>query len=445
MPGPGAPIWAWTRRRADAYPAAVRHAAVLALWGALAACSGRGAPPAGAASPQPPGGTPPPPGPVVLSDAVVGLGPATDVAFLPDGRMLVTQKTGELLVRGDDGVVRPAARFDVDDDSEKGLLGVAVDPAYAQTRRLFLYYSRAGGPDDDKNRVVSIRLAADATMEAGSERVLVAGLHGPANHDGGGLAIGPDGMLYVGVGDSGFNGPGPEDLSEPTNHYGTCLSNANGKILRVALDGAIPADNPLVGLAQVTACGAPGDPIATTGRAAPRREIWAWGFRNPWRFWFDPVTQRLWVGDVGERTYEEVDVVQGGKHHGWPWREGPHGFPTSKCREVVPDAGDCVDPVYHCRHGAAADGVDGGCESITGGLIVDSARWPAEERGRYVFADNVSGSIYSVAVDAARAGVVPGTRRELAHVTGGLPVSLRPVPEGAAGPSRAMRPGSTAT
>jgi glucose/arabinose dehydrogenase len=394
------------------------HALAAGLAAALAvACSGQGTPP------------PPPAGPVVLTDFAVGLGQVTDVAFLPDGRMLFTQKTGELMLRGGDGAVKQAARFAVDTESEKGLLGVVVDPAFATNGRLFLYYSQAGGTDDDKNRAVSIRLGADGVLVPGSEQVLVSGLHGPANHDGGALAIGPDGMLYVGVGDSGFNGPGPEDQSEPTNHFGTCLSNANGKILRVALDGRIPADNPLAGVAQATACGAPADPISGTGLAPPRREIWAWGFRNPWRFWFDPMTGRLWVGDVGEATFEEVDVAQAGKHHGWPWREGPHGFPVAKCREVVPDAGDCVDPVYHCRHGAASEGIDGDCQSITGGLIVDSPGWPEAERGRYVFGDNVNGRIYSVAVDAARTGVVAGSRRLLATAQGG-PVSLRQGPDG---------------
>jgi glucose/arabinose dehydrogenase len=363
---------------------------------------------------------------------VQGLGQTTDLAFLPDGRMLVTEKEGRLaLVEG--GTARQVAQFQVDTRSEKGLLGVVVDPAFATTRRIFLYLSladSAGGTNLDRNRVISVRLGADGTLEQGSEAVLVRGLRGPANHDGGGLAVGPDGLLYVGVGDTGCNnGRPPEPPQDPTNYFATCLSNANGKILRIGLDGAIPADNPLASVAGVTACGATcGTPVLDAPLAPPRREIWAWGFRNPWRFAFDPATGLLWVADVGEVSYEELTIAEKGRHHGWPWREGRHGWPRSRCRDVRPDAGACVEQVYECTRNAAA-GIDGGCQSITGGEFLTGPRWPEALRGRYVFADNVNSRLWSIELTPDRRGVVPGSRRDLMRADG-MPVSIRRGPEG---------------
>lgn len=371
-----------------------------------------------------------------ISDVVTGLGPVTDFAFLPgsDGRMMITEKSGELKVWRPGGKAVTVARFPVDEASEKGLLGVVADPDFARTRRLFLYYSLAddaGGTRLDRHRVVSVVLRPDDSLVPGSEKLLVRGLRGPANHDGGALAIGPDGKLYIGVGDTGCNsGRPPEPPTAPTNYFPTCLSNANGKILRINLDGTIPADNPLMKIEKVPACGercsAAIDPRVT---APPRKEIWAWGFRNPWRFWFDSRTGKLWVGDVGEITYEEIGIAVAGRHHGWPWREGPHGWPITRCSEIGPPGGPCVDPVYHCRHGGGSDGNDGDCQSITGGVIVDSCRWPEGWRGRYLFGDNANARLWTLRVNPARDGVIAGSREDLGRLAG-IPVSIHLGPNG---------------
>lgn len=356
----------------------------------------------------------------------------TDLAFLPGGAMVIVEKGGGVRVRSASGAVTRAGAFDVDDESEKGLLGVAVHPAFATNRVLFFYLSasdRAGGSDLDRHRVVAVPLGEDGKLQQDRAKVIVSGLRGPANHDGGALAIGPDGKLYVGVGDTGCNsGRRPEPPYGPTNFFATCLTNGNGKILRVNLDGSIPDDNPLAKVAAATACGATCR-AAPEGTAPPRRDIWAWGFRNPWRFTFDPATGHLWVGDVGEVEIEEVTIARAGRHHGWPWREGSSGWPGARCRETRPDTGDCVEPVYACRHGGAAGGLDGDCVSITGGVFLAGEGWPASERGRYLFADNVNGRVWTLALDAARTGVVKGSRREALRLPG-APVSLRVGPDG---------------
>jgi glucose/arabinose dehydrogenase len=406
------------------------------------------------------------------SSFVSGMGEVTDFRRLPDGRLVIITRTGTAYVRAaGGGAPVEAGVFSVDTESEKGLLGLAVDPQFATNQRLYFYYSAGGsapvpGSDANRHRVVARVLSAGDQL--GPEILLLQNLRGPANHDGGALEVGPDGYLYVGVGDSGNNS---ETVAEPpytpTNFYGTCLADhptqyggGNGKILRIALDGSIPPSNPLVGAINVTACApGPATPISLVNLGPPRPEIFAWGFRNPFRLWADPRTGLLWVGDVGEISYEEIDVVQPGRHHGWPWREGGHGWPTAKCRDVRigTAAGgllpilddDCVEPVYFCRHDNTANldqSVDGGCRSIAGGQIVDECQWPAAYRGLYYFADSPTGALYALTPTAARDGIV-GERMDIGTIDPGLPVTLRTGNDGAlyvavfpyGGPGRIVR------
>jgi glucose/arabinose dehydrogenase len=383
----------------------------------------------------------------VQADFLTELGDVTDFRWLPDGRLVVINKGGTVVVRpAGGGSLVTAGTFNVDTSSEKGLLGIAVDPSFTTNRRLYFYYSASGGSGSDKHRVVMRTLrTADSMLDAG-ETVLLSGLRGPANHDGGGIDIGPDGLLYAGVGDTGCNsGQATEPIYTPTNFYGTCLADAganhgggNGKVLRIGLDASIPPSNPLVGATNVTACGAScGDPIDPGMLGSPRPEIFAWGFRNPFRLWVDPMTGRVWVGDVGEITFEEVTIVSPGRHHGWPWREGAKGWPASKCQDVRSGTGamsapiqdlDCVDPVYFCAHGSEP-GVDGGCQAVTGGQIVDSCTWPDPFRGRYVFGDSSTASLWTLTPNGARDGIVGG-RENFASISG-APVAIRVGNDGA--------------
>jgi len=370
-----------------------------------------------------------------------GLGQLTDFRFLPDGRVVMTEKTGAVKVRRTDGTVVTAGSFTVDSNSEKGLLGVEVDPQFASNR--FLYFYASDGPSTaNKHRVQRVALNPDDTLVCtgscstaqASVLVLLQNLMGPANHDGGGLAIGPDGKLYVGVGDTGCNSGVPPG-GNIGNYIGTCLTTANGKVLRINLDGSIPADNPLAAPGtRVPACaGTCGSgPDAGTLMAGGRTEIWAWGFRNPFRFSFDPQTGLLWVGDVGEVSYEEIDLVRKGQHHGWPYREGAFGYPVTTCDNLGPNGlgADCVDPAYFCEHAGAAGNNDGNCQSVTGGVFVDTPGWPAPFRGRYFFGDNANGNVWTLTPNPARDGFVPSPRADFG--TGfGTPIRFLVGPDGA--------------
>lgn len=368
-----------------------------------------------------------------INTVASGLDVPSDFRFLPDGRIVITQLDGHVLLRNLDGGLVEAgfiAAVQPQKNSEMGLFSVEVHPDFATNGLLYFYYARsdeAGGSDLDRDRLVTIPLLPDGTLDMAAEVVLVDQIQGPWNHHGGGLGVGPDRKLYLAVGDTGcLSGKPPEPVSTPSNFFPTCLTNPQGKLLRLELDGSIPADNPLVGVEAVTSCGATCDvDTATTGLAPPARAIFAWGFRNPFRLWIDPLTGLPWVGDVGELSYEEIDVVHAGRHYGWPWREGAHGWPAAQCGSTTPGA-DCVDPVYECQHGGT--GTDSGCVAISGGAIVDGCSWPESWRGRYFFADSGTGTIASLEPAPDRAGIVPGSRKDVAVMR--MPVSVRPGPEG---------------
>lgn len=378
-----------------------------------------------------------------LANKVTGLTEPTSFAFLPSGQMVITQKGGDVLIADTGGATTVAGTFTVDTESEKGLLHVILHPGFATNRLLIFYYSAndsIGGTDVDRHRVVTVPLGTNGKLDLTQEKILVRGLRGPANHDGGSLGIGPDGKLYIGDGDTGVNsGQAPEPPYTPTNFFATCLTIPNGKILRVNLDGSIPNDNPLVNATQVTACGnTAGTDVTTlppaTGSAI-RKDIWAWGFRNPWRFWFDPKTGNMWEGDVGEITYEEINIIPQsgkGKHYGWPWREASHGHTPATCQSIIPNAGDCVDPQYYCVHGTSSDpAVDGNCGSIMGGPIVDSCDWPTTFQGRYFFGDYTRKWIANLTVNTSRTGFTNTHRNQFITTSPGGPTHIDVGPDGA--------------
>jgi glucose/arabinose dehydrogenase len=239
--------------------------------------------------------------------------------------------------------------------NEEGLLGFAFSPRFQSDGRVFVYYS-AGNP----RRSVLSRFSANAgAMDMGSERVILEIAEPYPNHNGGQLAFGPDGMLYVAVGDGGSAG----DPHGNGQNLGTLL----GSILRIDVSGdgyTVPGDNPFV------------------GRQGARGEIWAYGLRNPWRFGFDRQTGALWAGDVGQNRWEEVDRVTRGGNYGWNIMEGFSCFSTANCNQsglIAPRA------VY--GHGD-------GC-SVTGGFVYRGPSMP-ELNGYYVYGDFCTGNIWGV-------------------------------------------------
>lgn len=323
--------------------------------------------------------------------AADGLSDPTALAFLPDGRMLVTEKGGGLKLVTN-GVPASAGNVPVCTDSEMGLLGIALDPGFATNGVLYLYRTAGAGdcgnPASRKNQVVRTILTDG---QIGTLDPILTGIRTDnGNHDGGALRIGPDGKLYVGVGDTGVGDGGPPGTS--TNPYAQDLGELEGKILRLELNGAVPADNPFV---------------STVGA---RGEIFAYGLRNPFRFGFDPFTGTLWAGDVGQETLEEIDrVVQGG-NYGWPQCEGslPNG-----CAQ----AGE-IPPVYEYMHNGANASVTGGAFAVGGTAA-----------GEYYFGEFIAGEIWRATLDVAREQFVGSPDRIVTQAAG--PVDFVFGPDGA--------------
>jgi MYXO-CTERM domain-containing protein len=362
----------------------------------------------------------------VDTEYVTGASSATDIAFAADGRAVVTLKGGTIVVRRADGTknMQMGAFGTVDTQSEKGLLGVVADPAVA-TNNTFYFYVSNGSNANDKHRVYRGVLGANDTFTIDMADPVIAeangvgpGLRGPANHDGGGLFI-HEGQLYVGVGDTGAN------ATPPTNKFSSCLNLGNGKILRVNLDGTVPADNPLVGQAMVTSCTSTG---GDWGTAAPDTRVYAWGFRNPWRFWIDPHTGLMWIGDVGEVTREEISVGRGNQHYGYPFVEGTTSYGDLEgldCMTGFAPARECTPPVYDYARA-------GGANCVIGGLIPEGCGWTNAFDGKlyYLFADHGARWVRALEVRPDRTGVVSTTAVDFGTFGNG-PASFRQGPDGA--------------
>ena len=284
---------------------------------------------------------------------VIGLDEPTALAFTPDGRMLIAERDGTVwAVRPGASSVDPVPVLqlpNVPADNERGLLGMTVDPAFALNGRIYLFYTHSSL----RNRVSRFTMGGGTAPLASELVVWQNTTAADVWHQGGDLHFGPDGYLYIAVGD------------HLQAQSAQSLTSFNGKILRVAADGSVPADNPF-----------------NDGAGPNADAIWVRGLRNPFRFSIDLPTGRMMIGDVGEGSIEEVNVGVRGANYGWPTCEGACG------------TAGMTNPAYSYPH-------SGRDASVTGGFIYRGSQFPDQYDGEYFFADYAMNWIKRLTLDAA--------------------------------------------
>jgi len=306
---------------------------------------------------------------IELELVVNGLEQPTGMAVVDSdlGRLFIIEKSGRIRLV-ESGQLVSAPFLDIRDrvgssGSEQGLLGLAFDLNYSENGFLYVDYT-----DLDGNTVVSRFTATDSNhADSASEQVVLTQDQPAANHNGGQLAFGPDGYLYISFGDGGGGG---DTFGNGQNQQSWLAS-----ILRIdvsnGLPYSVPSDNPFLSKPQA------------------RPELWAKGLRNPWRFSFDRQTGEMYIADVGQGNYEEVNVIpqgKGGENFGWPIMEGLHCYTTTSCNQS-----GYVLPVVEYDHSQ-------GC-SITGGYVYRGSKFPSLN-GTYFFGDYCSGIIWGLRRDA---------------------------------------------
>ena len=312
---------------------------------------------------------------ISLVEIAAGFSKPVDISHANDSRLFITEQAGVIKILRENGQIDPGPFLEItdrvnDSGNERGLLGLAFHPDFSDNGYFFVNYTGSGG----HTRVSRFNLLP-GNPEKGdpnSELILLTINQPYSNHNGGDLVFGPDGYLYIGMGDGGSGG-------DPQNH-GQTLTSLLGKMLRIdvnnqdaGLNYVIPPDNPFA-----------------SDTLNIRDEIWAIGLRNPWRFSFDRLTGDLWIGDVGQEEWEEIDFQpagsSGGLNYGWRCYEGTHAYNTNSCGPI----GNYIPPVYDY-----SQTVTGGC-SVTGGYVYRGCAYP-NLWGYYLFADYCNGQFWAIA------------------------------------------------
>jgi glucose/arabinose dehydrogenase len=326
-----------------------------------------------------------------------GLDQPTAFTFASD-RILVTEKSsGRVRIVRPDGTVRrrPYVTLATSTNSERGVLGIAVDPNFTANPFVYVFYTTGPGAlnygGSPKNRVSRF---ATSNGVGTQEKILLDGIPSDAgNHNGGDIHFGFDGKLYIAVGDGG------------TFHDQAQVQDSlRGKILRINRDGTIPADNPFY--------------VTNTGK---RRAVFAHGFRNPFRFTGRESNQTYIVADVGQNTWEEVDALQAGGNFGWSDYEGPCPANDPRCDPGTTDFGGTIAPIHFYAHGGAGETGN----VIIGGVFAEGSNYPSPYAGAYFYGDNGAGWVHALTMDASN---VVTSRYDFDQL--GCPVSFGVGPDG---------------
>ena len=298
----------------------------------------------------------------------------TAMAFAPDGRLFVCQQNGHLRVIDASGTLLGPdfVTLTVDSSGERGLLGVAFDPSFSSNHFVYVYHTVPAGPSNvppPHNQITRYTANGNVATGAGTNILDLDNLSGATNHNGGAIHFGPDGKLYVAVGDNASG-------TNPANSNSQKVTNRLGKILRINADPVSPTpnDNP----ATFTIYDG-----STVTPAGANRQIWTIGLRNPFTFAFQPGTGRLFIDDVGENTTEEINDGIAGSNYGWPSTEG--SFNQSSFPQFT-------EPLLTYPHTGAT--TSSGCAIIGGAFYNPSIlQFPASYVGKYFFGDLCNGWI----------------------------------------------------
>ena len=336
--------------------------------------------------PEPPTPPAPPPSEAALQPFASGIAQPVVITHAGDTRLFVAEQAGRIRII-DNGVVLPVAFLDIRDrvdssGNEQGLLGLAFHPDYADNGHFYVNYTYdPPGSGLDRTRISRFTVGGNPDLaEPGSELVLMEFEQPYSNHNGGDIQFGPDGYLYIASGDGGSGGD-PQNNSQNPNRL-------LGKLLRIDVDGGGGA--PDCSLAAGQYYGIPADNAYTDGSGgAGCDEIFALGLRNPWRIAFDALEGGLWIADVGQNAYEEINFIAAGTsaglNFGWRCYEGDQPYNTAGC------TGAYFDPLVTTSHSA------GNC-SITGGRVYRGAAYPSLA-GRYFFTDYCNTAIRTITFD----------------------------------------------